>query len=339
MPSVQRVHWAKLKVAAVCATALLILGTLCVLLTGGTLLEPKSTIYLYMPDAVGVVAGAPVRVDGIGVGKVELVELSGSKEPDRVVKVTMTIERDRLRSIPEDSTAEASADTLVGDKFVDIDSGRSAAHIKPGGEILYKATPDVMKRLDVTQFEDRLRAMDALVSEIEQGKTPLGQFVQGDDMYRSLLHRVAELDSAIRTAARTTGSVGQALYGEAMYSRIADPLHELDLSLARIQSGQGPMGQLLRDNAQYSQLRDSMADLHKTVADLRGNAFLKSEQQYTDWNRSVQKMIRMVDDFASSAPMQTAASYDEFAGLARELESGLKDFRENPRKFLRLKMF
>jgi len=326
-------------VGAVIVTGMLILGTLCLLLTGGTLLEPKTTLILYMPDAVGLGVGSPVRVDGIGVGKVSSVELSGSAQPDRVVKVTMTIERDRLYSIPDDSTAAASADTLVGDKFVDIDSGHSKTTLKAGAEIVYKSTPELMKRLDLTQFEDRLRAVDALVTELEKGQTPLGQFVQGDQMYRSLLHRVEELDAAIRAAARTTGAVGQALYSEVDYQNASELLRQVDLSLARIQSGQGPLGRLLRDSAPYAQARDTVADLHKTITALRGNTLLTSDRQYTEWTRGVQDMIRMVDEFSVNPLIETTASYDALAGMARELESGLKEFRENPKKFLRLKMF
>src|ERR1035437_7662701 len=119
MPSAQQVNWAKFRASAVILAALLILGTVAVLLTGGTLLEPKVQIYLYLPDATGVAPGSPVRVDGIGVGKVSLVELSGSNEPNRVIKVTMSVGRDRLRSITDDSTFETTSDTIVGDKFVD----------------------------------------------------------------------------------------------------------------------------------------------------------------------------------------------------------------------------
>jgi phospholipid/cholesterol/gamma-HCH transport system substrate-binding protein len=87
MPSAQQVTWAKFRAATVILVALLILGTLAYLLTGGTILEPKTQIYLYLPDANGVAPGSPVRVDGIGIGKVILVELSGSNEPNHVVKV------------------------------------------------------------------------------------------------------------------------------------------------------------------------------------------------------------------------------------------------------------
>jgi phospholipid/cholesterol/gamma-HCH transport system substrate-binding protein len=339
MPSAERVQWAWVRAGGVIGAALLILGTLFVLLTGGTLFEPKSTIYLYMPDAVALVAGAPVRVNGIGVGKVESVALTGLNQPDRIVKVTMTIDRDRLASIPADSTAQASADTLVGDKFVDITGGNSPERIKPGSELIYKASLDMTKRLDVTEFEDRMRDVDALITEIEEGKTPLGQFVQGDDMYKSLLRRVSELHQGIRAAADTSGDLGQAIYTDALYRKISDPLRQLDRDLALIQSGQGPLGQLLRDTAQYDQARASVGDMRKMVQDMRRGDFFRSDQQYAEWGRTVQSLIRMTDEFASNPMLANTATYDNLNGMARELGSTVKEFRENPKKFLRLKVF
>ena len=84
MPSRRRVTWAKFRVAAVCVVAAVIVGTLVYVLTGGTLLQKKATVYLYIPDATGLTSDSPVRVDGIAVGKVASVDLSGSNKPDRV---------------------------------------------------------------------------------------------------------------------------------------------------------------------------------------------------------------------------------------------------------------
>src|ERR1035437_10717688 len=103
MPSERQIRWAKFRVLTVCAVAMVILSILAYLLTGGSVLTEKATMYLYIPDATGLGPGAPVRVNGIGVGKVRLVDLSGSTEPNRIVKVTLTVERDRLASIPDDS--------------------------------------------------------------------------------------------------------------------------------------------------------------------------------------------------------------------------------------------
>ena len=157
-----------------------ILGTVSVLMTGGTLFRPKANLYLYLPDGTGLDKGSPVRVDGIGVGKVGSVLLSGSSDPNRIVKVTMIVESNRLPSIAEDSTAQTASDTMIGDKFVDISSGTSPNHIQPGAEMQFKGSPELMKTLDMSEFEHQLRLMDAVLTDIEQGRGQVGQFVIGE---------------------------------------------------------------------------------------------------------------------------------------------------------------
>src|SRR5580658_5369277 len=116
MPSARRVRWAEFRVISVSTVAIAILMTLVYLLTGGTLLEKKATLYLYIPDATGLSHESPVRVDGIDAGTVSTVVLTGSNNPLRIVKVTMRVELDRLAAISTDSMTQISADTLVGDK-------------------------------------------------------------------------------------------------------------------------------------------------------------------------------------------------------------------------------
>src|SRR6185312_13246721 len=113
MPSARRVMWAKFGVASVSMVALCILGTLIYLLTGGTLLEQKAILYLYIGDATGLSSDSPVRVDGILAGQVKKVELTGSNAPNRIVKVTLQVERDKLNAITKDSMTQLSTDTLV----------------------------------------------------------------------------------------------------------------------------------------------------------------------------------------------------------------------------------
>jgi phospholipid/cholesterol/gamma-HCH transport system substrate-binding protein len=339
VPSQERVLWAKTRVGAVAIAAVLILGTLMLLLTGGTLFEPKTTLYLYMPDAVSLAPDAPVRVDGIGVGKVESVELTGSNQPDHIVKVTMTIERDRLAAIPDDSTAQASADTMIGDKFVDIDSGKSSGRLHPGSTIAYKASTDMMKRLDVTQFQENVRQMGALLTDIEQGKSEVGRFVQGNEMYMTALKKVAALEAGVHALHDSTTDMGQAIYTDAMYRKVEAQIREFDQSLARIQSGQGALGQFLRDEGQYAQMRASVSQLRKMVQDVRAQDFFRSDQQYADWNKTVGQMIRNVDEFNATPIMVGTATYENLTGMAKAIGDQMKDFRGNPRKYLRLKVF
>jgi len=339
MPSKEHVNWAKFRVLAVTVAALLILGTITFLLTGGTILEPKTTLYLYLGDATGLAPGSPVRVDGIGVGKVDTVELSGSNEPQRVVRVSMKVERDRLDSITVDSTAQSSSDTLIGDKFVDISSGVSPQHLAPGSEIKYKGSTELMKSIDLSQFQQQVKAIEKLLDDIEQGRTPLGQFIAGDDLYNQLRDRIRGLQDSMHAAADTTSAVGQALYTDALYGQVLDPLRQLDESLAKLQSGQGSLGQMLRDNQQYAQARTEVSDLRRSISGMKTGEMMTSGRAYSDWTKQVRSLIETVDAFNASPLLTTSAVYDNFNGMARELQSTAKEFREDPRKYLRLKIF
>jgi len=339
MPSARQIRWAKFRVLTVCVAAVVILSILAYLLTGGSLLTQRATMYLYIPDATGLGPGAPVRVDGIGVGKVRSVSLSGSSQPDRIVKVTMTVERDRLASIPDDSTAQLAAETMIGDSFVDITSGASRNFVSPGGEIAFKGSPDLLKTLDLSQFEKQIKVVSALLDDIEQGRSDLGQFIMGEQMYNDLRKRFAQIQSGVRAAASTTSEVGRELHTDLLYRQISQPLVDLDRSLARLQSGQGSAGQLLRDSAQYEKLRSDMADLRRSIADLRAAEFMRSDDLYADWNRRVVALIESVDAFNRGPGMTTTQAYDNLNGFARELQGTVRDFRQNPRKFMRLKVF
>jgi phospholipid/cholesterol/gamma-HCH transport system substrate-binding protein len=339
MPSAQQVNWAKFRASAVILAGLLILGTLAFLLTGGTFLEPKTQIYLFLPDATGVAPGSPVRVDGIGVGKVILVELSGSNEANRVVKVTMSIGRDRLASITGDSTAETATDTIIGDKFIDVTSGTGASQLMPGGELQFKGSGDLMQRVDIAQFQKQMHLIELLLDDIEQGRSPLGEFIMGETIYNDLRKRITELQRGIHVAADTTTAVGQALYTDTLYRQITEPLRQLDESLARLQSGQGTGGALLRDTQQYEQALAQVADLRRSIESLHGAEMMTSDRAYNDWTRQVAAIVRQVDEFNAGPMLTTSAVYDNLQGMAKEFQATTKEFRENPQKFLRITLF
>jgi phospholipid/cholesterol/gamma-HCH transport system substrate-binding protein len=158
-------------------------------------------------------------------------------------------------------------------------------------------------------------------------------------MYSDLRRQLAEAERGFKAALSTTNQVGRALYTTALYDRISEPLTKLDASLARLQSGQGAGGRFLRDAAQYEQLRTSLASIRKTAADLRSGPFLGSDELYNDWNRRVNLMIRSVDEMNSGQWLLTSAFYDNLNGAAAEMQTTLKELRENPKKYLRLKVF
>ncbi|MEP6962985.1 MAG: MlaD family protein, partial [Acidobacteriota bacterium] len=82
MPSTSKTSWAQLKIGIVAAVALSALAVFIVLKTGtNPLFQETSDVYAFFDDSFAMTAGAtPVRLNGILVGKVKRVELSGSQQ-------------------------------------------------------------------------------------------------------------------------------------------------------------------------------------------------------------------------------------------------------------------
>jgi phospholipid/cholesterol/gamma-HCH transport system substrate-binding protein len=334
MSATRGIGWAKFRVTAVTLAALAILSVLMLLLSGGTIFQPRVTVYLYVPDATGLDTGADVRVDGIDVGSTASIAISGSAAPDRAVRLVLSIRRSHLSTISSDSTAELTADNLVGDKFVDITSGTASTQITSGGEIRYKGSPDLMKSLDLDEFEQQLRMVDDTLRDMQTGRGEVGKFVQGDKMYTDVVARMALLQKDLRAAAGITGSIGSVLYSDRDYRQIEDPLLRLDATLARMQSSPW-----LRDTGQYQQFLDAAHDLRKSVADTRAGQLFQSDGLYEDWTRRLSALARAVDDFNAGPQFTSSQLYDNLTGMSHEMGAMAHDVLKNPRKYLGIKIF
>src|SRR5258708_20094723 len=104
MANPQKVSFAKMRVGVMAIVAMIIVAVLIFLLTGQKNLF-KSTFELrtFMDDSSGMAEGATVRLNGIPVGDVDQLRLSGSKDPRRIVEIIMSVESKYLTEIPKDS--------------------------------------------------------------------------------------------------------------------------------------------------------------------------------------------------------------------------------------------
>src|SRR6202030_212143 len=131
-----KTRWAQLRVGIMSLAALIILSVLIFLMAGSSgLFKSKTRLYTYMADSSALAASSPVRLNGILIGKVSSVELSGQADPHRVVRMTLEIDNDFLPSIPTDSKALIAAENLLGTKFINIKKGEARSTVKADQEI------------------------------------------------------------------------------------------------------------------------------------------------------------------------------------------------------------
>jgi phospholipid/cholesterol/gamma-HCH transport system substrate-binding protein len=349
MPAPRRVRWAQIRIAVTAFTALLILGVLLSLMFQGRLFVQWEAVRVFVPDASGVGAGTPVRLNGIPVGEVESVRLSGEPDPNRRVELTLRIAAYHRQRIPSDSMVTITPQDIQGEQFVDIAQGDSAAIIPLGGELPFEAAPEVLRALDLKEFERRMREIDKLLQEIEQGRGAVGQMVRGTQLYRNMVASVARMEASLKAATGPQQALGQLLYGDTLHGEVLDRVRRIDDRLAAIERGEGAAGRMLRDPQRYEDLLRQTAGLRRQLADLNagrgpGGRFVADEAQYEYWIRQLVRFTGTVDALAAgeSGPGRLLVSeqpYEALEGMLREMQRFMEDFRGNPRRYMRMGIF
>jgi phospholipid/cholesterol/gamma-HCH transport system substrate-binding protein len=334
-----RAHWARIRFFFTLVVALCILSTLVYLLTGGGLLNAHVTLYSYFEDSGGMEKDALVLYNGVKIGKVTSVRLSHLSDPQRAVVARMSIDRRFLSQIPSDSKSEIVTENVLGDKHLEINRGKSATPVAADAELAHKPATNVYIRIDLTTFAAQLRVIDATLKDIQEGKGDLGLFVASDQLYRNLLSAVKQIEKQISALADTQSPVGSLLYGRQLHDDLSATFQRVDTTLADIQAGHGSAGKLMRDPAAYDDLRKQVADIRRQIGDIGKTPFLKSDELYQTWNRNLEAIGRSVDSFNGGPLLESQQTYESLLGATREMEHTLKDFRSNPKKYLRLKVF
>ncbi len=350
MPSPEEVTWAKFRVATMIGCAIGIISVLVYLLLGGVdAFLPSVNVYAYLKDVSGIQKGSAVQFNGIRVGQVTQVTLSGLKDSNKAVRVDMVIINRFLSAIPGDSTVEVTALNILDEKFVNVNEGKSRQHLMPGGELRASPPANINPADILAGGRQILAQLDAVVHDMETGQGNIGKLVKGEEMYDSMLHKVSEFQRAVHAASNRSTFTGSLIFDESDYAKLRAPVQRLDHALAEVQSGQGTAGQLLKNPAQYEKFRKTVGDLNRALADLNAGKgpsgkLLKDDELYRRINRIVQDLNSQMDAFNAGESalgrfMVDSSLYEILEGSTKNLAETLKELRENPKKYLRPKLF
>jgi phospholipid/cholesterol/gamma-HCH transport system substrate-binding protein len=349
-----KVAWSGLKVGVMAIFALVILGALIFLLTGSTRpFASRQTVYTFMQDSAALTENSPVRLNGILVGRVNRIALSGSNEPGRVIKMDLEIEDRFLGDIPIDSEAGIGAENMLGAKFINIRKGRSPTAIQAGQELHARDVSDFNDVIEqgnnlLMQLQGILKRVDAVVAQVELGKGSIGKLLVDEELYNRLVGTVAEVQSLTAALNSDKGTIGKLVYSDELYRDLRGSMARIDDMLEGLQQGQGTAGRLLKDPAIYDETHKAIVDLRRILADVdagKGTVgkLLKSDELHGQIASTLGKVDLMIDKMNAGQGtigqlLVNQSLYDSLNGTTREMNALLKDFRADPRKFLRIKL-
>jgi len=355
MPSIEKVSWAKFRVGILGITSLFFLTLLIFLLTGGSdWFTSKTPLHVYVSDAAGLAAGAPVRINGIQAGKVNSVALSGQTDPQHIIKVDFAVDSDMLKQIPVDSVASIGSDNLLGStKFLDIAKGKQAQTV---------AANATMRSADTEQFDQLVKQgfgvldsaqailakIQELLASIQNGQGTIGKFLVDPTLYNSLQATVNQVQVLATTLNSKTGTIGQLINDPAIYNQAQQLLAKLDQITTRLQQGEGTAGQLITNRKLYDDVDHAVAQLNTTLDNLnqgKGTAgqLFTSDKIGNQISTTLDKVNVTIDKINSGQGtigqlLVNPQLYEEATGTTRELHDTLRDFRANPKKFLTIRL-
>lgn len=354
MPTANKIRWAELKVGLVAVAALVLVGILVFLLTGSTnIFARKANIYTYFNDANSMGVNADVALNGIRIGKIKQIVLSGDNRAGRIVRIKMEIDEKSLANLPVDSVATVSSANVLGTKFINIKKGQSGRNVQPEQEIPSQNQGDFDEfvaqgnRL-LVQAQGILQRIDNIVGLVESGQGSIGKILKDEDLYNRIINVVAQVQKLANTLNSDKGTLGKLIYDDALYTDVRREIGQLDKILLDIQAGKGTAGKLLYDTAVYDEAQQNLAQLRKLLEDLnagKGTAgkLLKDDRLANELNATLGKVNTTIDRLNAGQGtigqlLVNQSLYDNINGTTTELHGLLKDFRANPKKFLRIKL-
>lgn len=355
MPSKEKVNWAQLRVGILGIVALFFVTLLIFLLTGNIeWFKKQATLHVYIADASGLTTGAPVRINGIGAGNVNSVSLSGQNDPQRVIKVDLVVDQDMLKQIPDDSIAAIASDNLLGStKFLQINKGRSPQTVQPGATLKAANTQEFQQLVAqgfgvLDSAQAILTRIQDIVGQVEVGKGTIGKLLVDESLYNSLVQTANEVQLLATTLNSKSGTIGHLINDNTMYDQIETTLTRVDQITQGIEKGQGTAGLLVKDPKLYNDLDSSVNQLNTILTNLnagKGTAgqLLANDQIAKQLSGTLNKINLTIDkvnsgDGTIGQLLVNPQLYDSVTGTTRELHGLLKDFRANPKKFLRIKL-
>lgn len=355
----KQLTWTELRVGLFVLVGLFLLAIGIFYVTGsGGIFSPKYRLKTYLPEVEGLDPGAPVRLDGVEVGNVDAIRIAprvagNVVDPEKSIEVIMRLKKSMQSEIRTDSYATLVTEGLLGNRYVSIHRGLTGkplgdwqeltGHEEKAMKQVVERSADVLANLNTlsaqvsdliggvqrgkgtlgkmltdetayVHFNSILARSDQIVSEVQAGRGTLGKFVASDEVYAKMDKVVDRVDTLLADVQAQKGTLGKLMYDPAVYDNAKQTIEKANALVTDVQAGKGTLGKFVTDDALYTQMRDTTANIKEITSKLTKN------------------------DSTGGKFINDPQFYDNLTGAAADLRLLLGEFRQNPKKFLRIKL-
>ncbi len=350
MPARKTLTYAELRVGVVVAVALMVAMAATIYITregGLPFFGGQYTVYSFLKDVNGLKAGAPIHLSGVEVGSVRRVEFAGADAP-APVRVTLTLRTDVQDRITTNSLVTVGSLGVLGEKMLEVDPGLpGGVPIDDQGVVPGEFEGDPIKGI-ISDASVTMKNIRDLARELQEGEGTLGALLKREDVHDQLKSLIGRAEQIFISLDRSEGTFGKLIHDPAVF----DNLNELTLSMkslmARIEGGEGAIGRLVHDEEMGRSIERAVDNLARVTDRIDGGegtlgALVRERELYDRLDAlsaNIASVTARLDrgDGTMGQLLHDRLLYDNLNKTVSEFQSLISDIRQDPRKYLRVKV-
>ena len=353
----KQLTWTELRVGMFVLAGMVVLAVGILYVTGTGILAAKYRLRAYLPEVEGLKIGAPVRLDGVEIGNVDAIRMTPRPpgavfERKRNIEVVMRIDKRYQNEIRTDSVASLITEGLLGNRYVNIERGVTGTVLQadqevPGGE--EKAIKQIVER--GAELVQNLNAMSMqvrdIVAGIQRGRGSLGKILTDETAYNRLNSSLGRIEQIVASVQAGEGTLGKLVATDEMYQKANSAVGRVDTLLADVQGQKGTLGKLVYDASLHENAKQFVEKGNALLTDVRAGRgtlgkLATDDSLYTRWRETganLESATAKLNQNTTTAGrfFSDPQFYDNMTGLAGDMRLLIGEFRQNPKKFLRVK--
>ena len=356
MPSQKQLRWSQLRVGITVIVASVTLAALLFLMSNTAgLLTPRIILRAYFDNAEGLRTGAPVRLMGVDIGNVTGVRVVPDKDKQLTpVEVIMKVSTKYGYGLHRDSTASLDTAGVLGETYIDIDSTQAVGPLaKDDDTLATQVHPDFNQVVRSSQstlqnMQALLNRADRILAFAESGKGSLGKLIYDPTLYNRFSVTVADFQKIVDQVGSGQGSLGALISRNDAYDKFVATLDKMNGVIDDIQQGKGTAGKFVKDPSLYNNANDTIANMKTLTEDINAGKgtigkLSKDEELAKKLDTTITKLSQLTTELEAGQGtagrlIKDESLYNNANQMLTESRDLVKAIRENPKKYLSIKM-
>ncbi|MEI6846976.1 MAG: MlaD family protein [Chlorobiaceae bacterium] len=240
-----------------------------------------TTIKILSRDVQGLAENNFVSISGKKIGTVSKMNFD-SRYGSLYVVAELKLKKDYAVLVTKDAKATIKSLGVLGDKYVDIITGKGAK--VENGDFITLDTEDGMGTL-TSKANQTFGKINELLDHLNNGKGPAGRLISDEKMGKELSETISslkttstELSQLSQKASHGTGLLPKLINDKAMAKNTEQTIERLNEAalkteslITKLNNEKGTLGQLSSNPALYNNLSRTLASLDSVLVDLKKN--------------------------------------------------------------------